>query len=527
MVDDQEDKKNKNQQDDSSENLGISDEELEELLGSISSDGTNPDSEQSVNNSSNDHEEHELTHDEHEDDLFKEHYDHESNQDVHHDDNFEHNFAPHEEIDNEQEHDQYYRENTEKNNQHELQIDEGVSMVASSKKKNLIFSATAGVVFLIIGYFVVFSDGSSKTKKAPEHAEKNIAVPPEKGPEVANEVVNFAALPQINVPSPPSVPPIPTPPPINTVNSSITPPPPPPVLLAGEGKMDNQPTAVISQGLSRADALEAKVARLQSNITVLSGTGNKPEVDIGTNTLGDLKTTPGQVTATKIGNTNLIIAQGKIIDAILESAISTDMPGMTRAIISRDVYAETGANKLLPKGSRLIGQYDSSVKNGQAKVKIMWSRVIRPDGIDIAALNSQGVDNIGRAGIQGNMDLKIGPQVGNALLTTFINLVAARELDIIAAKQGVQQSGTVSATVTSNPATGTVVTQVPQQYTTNVYSTGQTSAQNMSTLLGTLAQQATDSTPAVTIDQGTRVKVFVQQDLVFPVQSTYGAKVLE
>jgi len=42
---------------------------------------------------------------------------------------------------------------------------------------------------------------------------------------------------------------------------------------------------------------------------------------------------------------------------VLETAINSDLPGYTRAIVSRDIRSFDGTNILVPRGSRLIGQY--------------------------------------------------------------------------------------------------------------------------------------------------------------------------
>jgi type IV secretory pathway VirB10-like protein len=40
------------------------------------------------------------------------------------------------------------------------------------------------------------------------------------------------------------------------------------------------------------------------------------------------------------------------IDAVLETAINSDLQGMLHAVVSSDVYAETGNAVLIPKGSK-------------------------------------------------------------------------------------------------------------------------------------------------------------------------------
>ena len=73
--------------------------------------------------------------------------------------------------------------------------------------------------------------------------------------------------------------------------------------------------------------------------------------------------------STSLGDREIIIAQGKLIDAVLESAVNTDQPGMLRALVSNDIYGDSGRAVLLPRGSRLIGQYNSDVARGGNSVE--------------------------------------------------------------------------------------------------------------------------------------------------------------
>ena len=107
--------------------------------------------------------------------------------------------------------------------------------------------------------------------------------------------------------------------------------------------------------------------------------------------------TTDTVEAAPIAHPAFTIASGELVPAVLESAINSDMPGMVRAVTSRPVYGYTGTQVLLPKGSRLIGQYSSSVQQTQRRVFVMWNRVILPNGIAVN-INSPSIDQIGVSG---------------------------------------------------------------------------------------------------------------------------------
>lgn len=103
------------------------------------------------------------------------------------------------------------------------------------------------------------------------------------------------------------------------------------------------------------------------------------------------------VEATKILHADFTIPAGEMLHAVLGVAINSDLPGMLSAIIGQPVYALTGKRALIPKGSRLIGQYSSALLHGQNRIYIIWNRIILPDGISVT-IDSSGTDAIGRSG---------------------------------------------------------------------------------------------------------------------------------
>jgi type IV secretion system protein VirB10 len=102
--------------------------------------------------------------------------------------------------------------------------------------------------------------------------------------------------------------------------------------------------------------------------------------------------------ASTIGPLNSVIAEGSFIHAILESATNSDLPGYLRASVSGPVYSEDGTQILVPRGSRLIGQYKSGMLQGQSRIFVVWTRLITPAGISVQ-LGSAGVDSLGVAGM--------------------------------------------------------------------------------------------------------------------------------
>lgn len=129
----------------------------------------------------------------------------------------------------------------------------------------------------------------------------------------------------------------------------------------------------------------------------------------------------GRVRASAFANRSMTVPQGHLIPAVLESGFDSTQPGFARAIVSRDVRGFDNKNVLIPRGSRLIGQYRSVVAQGQRRAIISWTRLIRPDGMTIA-MDSPAVDPLGRGGVPANVDTHFFQRFGDALLQSTVSL---------------------------------------------------------------------------------------------------------
>jgi len=108
---------------------------------------------------------------------------------------------------------------------------------------------------------------------------------------------------------------------------------------------------------------------------------------------------------------------GFVVPAILISGINSDLPGQVIGQVSQDVFdTATGKWRLIPRGSRLVGQYSSDVAYGQARVLVAWQRIIFPDGkaLDIGAM--PGADSAGYSGFNDKVNNHYLRVFGSALL---------------------------------------------------------------------------------------------------------------
>ena len=125
--------------------------------------------------------------------------------------------------------------------------------------------------------------------------------------------------------------------------------------------------------------------------------------------------------ASLIRNRPALVAQGEIISATLETPVNSERPGLIRAIVSRDVRSFDGSRILIPKGSRLVGEFRADQQVGKRRVLATWNRLIRPDGVAIK-LDSPVADASGSMGIPGKVDTHFLARFANAALQTALQI---------------------------------------------------------------------------------------------------------
>lgn len=220
--------------------------------------------------------------------------------------------------------------------------------------------------------------------------------------------------------------------------------------------------------------------------------------------------------ASKNFRTDALVAQGTMIRGVLETAIQSDLPGNVRAITSEDVYSFDGRRVLIPAGTRLIGEYRSGLARGQTRVFVVWTRLLRSDGVSVS-LGSIGTDPLGRAGVGGEVDNHYVERFGSAILLTMVG-GGAQYIAGIGQQQNAGSAGGSGIQVV-DPATGrvTVIQQTNNQYVDQYgrQIASQVVAQSLTQLANEALRDSINIPPTVHVDQGTKISIFVRRDLDF------------
>jgi type IV secretion system protein VirB10 len=187
------------------------------------------------------------------------------------------------------------------------------------------------------------------------------------------------------------------------------------------------------------------------------------------------------VHATKLSEPANTVVQGTLIPAVLETAIDTDVPGYARAVVSQDVRSFDGSRVLIPRSSRLIGEYKGVTQAGQRRAFLMWTRLVRPDGVSIA-LASPAADFSGQAGVGGQVNSHFLSRFGSSILLSIL--------------------GGAGSLFTGGGSTVVV-------------SGGQSAA-------SVAAQHDGNRAPTIKVQQGQPIRVFTARDLIFSDQGANG-----
>jgi type IV secretion system protein VirB10 len=186
--------------------------------------------------------------------------------------------------------------------------------------------------------------------------------------------------------------------------------------------------------------------------------------------------------STRLAEPANTVMQGTLIPAVLETAIDTDVPGYVRAVVSQDIRSFDGSRVLIPRSSRLIGEYKGVVQAGQRRAYLMWTRLVRPDGVSVA-LASPAADFSGQAGIGGQVNSHFFSRFGSAILLSILG-----------------GAGTL--------ATGGASTVI-------VGGAGQSAA-------SVAAQHDGQRAPTIKVRQGEPIRVFTARDLIFQADGANG-----
>lgn len=370
----------------------------------------------------------------------------------------------------------------------EALLEENAEIADPNTKRKSRLTGIAIIVFALVGLYLALGSGGGSKPKSVQPTDEEFRTsgfrPP--GFTTTADTGKSAEPPIVKIEAPKAV---------EEPTKFEVPPPPPPVVTVPE-------TAPVTEAVHE----EAFPARYRSGMIQLDESSSSSEQSaglLGNNAAQSSSGVAGSddnskflanssnmgersAKASKINRLDAVIPEGTMIPGILETAISSDLPGQIRAITSEDVYSFDGRRVLVPAGSRLLGEYKSELTTGQTRVFVIWNRLIRSDGVNVA-LASIGTDAIGRSGLTGQIDNHWRARFGSAIM---MSIVGAGTSYVTGSGSGDSQSdGAATAR--------------------------QTIANTFSRMADRTLSKTIDIPPTINVRQGGRINIFVRQDLDF------------
>lgn len=143
-----------------------------------------------------------------------------------------------------------------------------------------------------------------------------------------------------------------------------------------------------------------------------------------------------------------LLSSGSVIAASLVTGLNSDVPGLVVAQISENVHDSiTGRVLLIPQGARLVGRYDDRTAFGQRRARVIWQRIIWPDGSSLRIEDVPASDAMGQAGLADSVDLHSGSLLKGVALSTLLGAgtelgFGGEESELVRAlRQSAQQNG--------------------------------------------------------------------------------------
>jgi len=185
--------------------------------------------------------------------------------------------------------------------------------------------------------------------------------------------------------------------------------------------------------------------------------------------------------------TQYFIAPGSIIPATLETGVNSQLPGQVVAIVSNNVYSHNLNYLLIPKGSKLIGQYDTSIGATQTRVLLAFTLVIFPDGSELQLPGFEGNSHRGYAGLHDIVNYHFWSTAKSVSLLTLLDF-------------GIQEA--------AGNTTGSTYPTPAQQFATSL-------TQNLGNVAQQIINEQISLAPTLKVKPGFTFDIVVTKNIIF------------
>lgn len=190
--------------------------------------------------------------------------------------------------------------------------------------------------------------------------------------------------------------------------------------------------------------------------------------------------------AQRRGNANYQLLRGAVIPCVLETKIVSTYQGFTTCRISRDVYGSNGKVIVLERGTRVFGEQNVQINQGQSRVAILWTRAETPKGVTIN-LDSPATGQLGEMGVNAKVNNHFWKRFGGAIMLSMIQDAIAVGTNRLEKND---DSGSNNTTINNTSNTASNMAEEALKGTINI-------------------------PPTATINQGSIINIMVARDMDF------------
>jgi type IV secretion system protein VirB10 len=180
-----------------------------------------------------------------------------------------------------------------------------------------------------------------------------------------------------------------------------------------------------------------------------------------------------------------VLFEGTIIDTVLMNRLNGSFSGPVNCLVTHDVYSHGRQHVVIPAGTKVLGEADKVNAFGQQRLAVFFHRLIMPDGYSVNLDQFKGLDQLGATALH--------DKVNNHYMKIFGASLAVGLLG------GVAEAGT------GNVFTSSALDQARIGFGETMAMTGERIMDRFLNLM-----------PTITIREGTRVKVYLSNDLLLP-----------
>jgi type IV secretory pathway VirB10-like protein len=180
-----------------------------------------------------------------------------------------------------------------------------------------------------------------------------------------------------------------------------------------------------------------------------------------------------------------VVFEGSIIETLLINRLNGTFAGPVDCLVTNDIYSRDGQHSLVPSGTKVLGETKKVEAVGQQRLAMVFHRLIMPDGFSVNLDQFKGLNQVGETALR--------DKVNNHYLQIFGASLAVGILG------GIAQAGT------GNVLNNSGLDQARAGFGSSLAVSSEHILDRFLNIL-----------PTVTIREGSRVKIYLSDDLLLP-----------